>query len=1422
MTGSNVENLDRDMYLVGLSALEKRIGCNLKSAALFSVEIGKTFSVEKAPPSYLSEWIEAPRLKRCTHGKYETVSFVNGRRSISGYDKRIECKLRRMPPPEYPNALRIEYRVKNKLGQDLNISGMSPSRLGEQDIYKRLIAEWGRTYFSILKSSGGASVPFPRNVRELDNMLIAKGLAGIDLPQLFSEIRSNTASRAISAQSGSRLRKAIRAKAQSDYALPSTLASEVDGLVLEVLSQEGISLPQAKSRTFSSSTGNSSADPGSFDRWRTVDYDDNPLPRMGDMEKALEKRFISPNFQFLKDIDESLLMPAAQAERFIAEDPAVALAKLRLFAERAAKTAAAHLGIYVEEREEFVETLRNLSWRRAFDERLADLFHAIRKDGNQAVHAGYANASDALRDLRYAQRIAEWLYRVVRDPGFRAPPFVAPPPGGATEAIAAELSAARERIAELEREAAQARGETQAERSARIAAAAEKERIWEELSKALSLAAETEDSRRREAERYEEELARIRAKAPRADSEEAVKKTAAAMQASLGMDFDEAETRELIDAQLRAAGWEADSAKLRYSSGARPEKGMNKAIAEWPCAGGKRADYVLFKGLEAVAVVEAKRASKNVPSVLDQAASYARSVEYEGWEASGGPWEGHRVPFAFATNGRPYLAQLKEASGIWFRDLRKPGNHARPLEGWYSPDGLSGLLKIEVEAGEQRLDDFGFELDFPLRYYQKDAILAAEGAIRRGKRRALLAMATGTGKTKTCIALLYRLLASGLFRRALFLVDRTALGEQAAGAFKETKIRGLRSFAEDFGIREFGTGRPEPETRVTIATVQSLVRRLFDPEAADRPGVDDYDLIVVDEAHRGYLLDRELSDEELEFRSYDEYVSKYRRVLDYFDAVRIGLTATPAPQTTDIFGHPVHYYSYRQAVVDGYLVDHHPPIQIETELSRAGIHWNAGESVPVYRPDRGQIELFETPDELAFDVADFNRRVVTRPFNAAIAGYLADRLDPYGRRKTLVFCATDLHADIFVEELKKAFTERYGELPDETVRKITAAATEPLTQIRRFKNETLPNVAVTVDLLTTGIDVPQITALVFIRRVNSRILYEQMLGRATRLCEELGKDYFEIYDAVALYETMKDWTDMKPVAVNPNIGFAELIREITEADALPPAQAQAARKTALDQLKAKLRRKVRRMADTSRSAFQAKTGMSPEAFVEALAAAAPGEAAALLADHPHLGAWLDAEGTGNKVPLVISEHADKLVSAKRKYFIADNAQDYLELFKKYLQSHLNDIAALRAVTTKPSSLTRKDLKELLISLDEAGFAESSLRQAWQEATNQDIAASVIGYIRRQMLGDDLVPWDARVDAAVARLKATHSFLPPQLQWLDRIARQLKVELVVDRQVLDSGVFKKEGGGYNRINSIFKGELERTLGELAELLWRSPA
>src|SRR5262249_43823852 len=152
-------------------------------------------------------------------------------------------------------------------------------------------------------------------------------------------------------------------------------------------------------------------------------------------------------------------------------------------------------------------------------------------------------------------------------------------------------------------------------------------------------------------------------------------------------------------------------------------------------------------------------------------------------------------------------------------------------------------------------------------------------------------------------------------------------------------------------------------------TVQGLVQRVLSPgEDTARLPVDEYDCIVVDECHRGYLLDRELSDTELGFRSYDEYISKYRRVLDYFDAVKIGLTATPALHTTEIFGAPIFTYSYREAVVDGYLVDHEPPVQIKTQLAADGIVWRVGEQVQVYDARKSQVDLFTTPDEIRIDV----------------------------------------------------------------------------------------------------------------------------------------------------------------------------------------------------------------------------------------------------------------------------------------------------------------------------------------------------------------------------------------------------------------------------------------------------------------------
>jgi type I restriction enzyme R subunit len=889
----------------------------------------------------------------------------------------------------------------------------------------------------------------------------------------------------------------------------------------------------------------------------------------------------------------------------------------------------------------------------------------------------------------------------------------------------------------------------------------------------------------------------------------------AASTAASAVELDEADTRKLIDEQLREVGWTVDSGTLTYAKGARPEKGKDLAIAEWPTASGP-ADYVLFVGLMPVAAVEAKRKNIDVSGALQQAKRYSRTFKPDdGLMSPGGPWREFNVPFVFSSNGRPYLRQLATRSGTWFCDLRNPANLGHALDGWYTPDGLTALLKRDEGRAHEQLKNEPFNYGFPLRYYQQTAIQAAEAAIGQGQRDMLLAMATGTGKTKTCIALIYRLLKAQRFRRVLFLVDRSALGEQAANAFKDTRMETLQTFADVFGIKEIGDQRPDSDTAVHVATVQGLVQRVLYPsEGVAPPPVDQYDCIVVDECHRGYLLDRELSDTEMGFRSFEDYISSYRRVLDYFDAVKIGLTATPALHTTEIFGAPIFSYGYREAVIDGYLVDHEPPVQINTQLSTSGIVWRAGEQVAVYDPRQNQVDLFTTPDEIRIDVEDFNRKVITESFNRVVCEYLAGELDPSSRQKTLIFCVNDAHADLVVDQLKKAFVKQYGSVEDDAVLKITGAADKPLQLIRRYKNELDPNVAVTVDLLTTGIDVPEICNLVFLRRVNSRILFDQMLGRATRLCDEIGKEAFRVFDAVKIYEALQNVTAMQPVVVNPGISFTQLSRELGE------VKADSERSLVRDQFIAKLQRKKRHLSESQAQDFETRAGMPPDAFIRQLRTMALPDIAAWFTQNPDLGEILDRKGYAIRPPTYFSVHEDTLIGTERGYGKANKPEDYLKEFSEFIQSRSNTIPALVTVLTRPRELTRKQLRELALELDRAGFSEASLSTAWREMTNQDIAARIVGYIRKAAMGDALVPYDQRVDRALQSILASKAWTTPQRQWLQKIAAQTNANLIVDRAALDDPdlVFKREGGGFSRLDRIFGGDLQQVLDAFNDSLW----
>jgi type I restriction enzyme R subunit len=406
-----------------------------------------------------------------------------------------------------------------------------------------------------------------------------------------------------------------------------------------------------------------------------------------------------------------------------------------------------------------------------------------------------------------------------------------------------------------------------------------------------------------------------------------------------------------------------------------------------------------------------------------------------------------------------------------------------------------------------------------------------------------------------------------------------------------------------------------------------------------------------------------------------------------------------------------------------------------------------------------------------------------------------------------------------VRLLTEAFEARYGPVPDDTVAKITAAADDPGGLLRRYKNERRPAVAVTVDLLTTGVDVPEIVNLVFLRRVKSRILYEQMLGRATRLRPDLygagePKDVFHVYDAVDLYAALEPHTDMKPVVKTAAVSVGALLEDLERAVA---AGTQDAQRLIHEQLVAALRRRRRRLegaADLVDAAVESTSAATPAGASDAAASPsarrgigglidhlrhlAPAHAATFLRARPALVDVLDRHGLGG-TRLVVSNHEDALRVVEHGYG-SDTAgarqrpQDYLDAFAAYLRDHLNEIPALLVVTRRPRDLTRADLRELRLALDRAGFPEAALRAAWRDVTNQDVAASIIGYVRRQALGDPLVPYAERVARAVDRILAARPWTDAQRRWLRRIGQQMERELVVDRQALDSEQFREQGAG----------------------------
>ncbi|MFC2651930.1 MAG: type I restriction-modification system endonuclease [Capnocytophaga gingivalis] len=1081
------------------------------------------------------------------------------------------------------------------------------------------------------------------------------------------------------------------------------------------------------------------------------------------------------NFEFLKEIEPHILYRIAHlAETYLYTDPNGCLMKLRQFAEVMVNEVFQIEHIVLPYDNNQANRISVLKREGIIEHQLGRILNELRQRGNEAVHAGFDSLTSAKTLLQMAYHLAQW-YALSYGEGTGGHTFVMPQEEDIPNA--AELQAEKEAQDQQIKALTEQLLELQKQQS-----------YWEAAQTKEFIKAQKERARRTQ-------------------------------QYTKNLQLSEAETRQLIDAQLCEAGWQADTEHLRYSKGTRPEKGKNLAIAEWPTDKGF-ADYALFFGLQLVGIVEAKAKHKDISSILsNQCKDYATHIKKEHACYLIGQWGDYQVPFLFATNGRKYLKQLDTKAGIWFLDVRDSGNISKALQGWKSPQGLLEDLALDIAKATQDLAKTPYD---PLRDpnglnlhpYQIRAVEATEKALANGHRSVLLSMATGTGKTRTLLAMIYRFLAAKRFKRILFLVDRNVLGRQAFRDFEKLKVKDLFSLNNIYHINKLEDKILEEGMELKISTVQGLVRRIIYREGEPLLTPSDFDLVIIDEAHRGYILDQEMDDNELTFRNQNDFISKYTTVVNYFDAVKIAVTATPALHTRSLFGDPIFEYTYPEAVIDGHLVDYNPPYEIITHNSSKGIHYGKGEVIQIMDIENNEhIDFCTLEDEMNFEVEHFNRKVIVESFNRSVLELVAQRIDPTDEVKTLIFAVDDAHADLIVKILKEIYAARG--IGDSFVQKITGSIGDSKrieSAIKNFRNEQEPNIAVTVDLLTTGVDIPKIGNLVFLRRVKSRILYEQMMGRATRPCPEIGKESFNVYDAVKMFRKIQKVTEMLPVVCNPNTNIEDIFTAIELATDKNTLQHY------LRQLIARLQRSVKGIHEKAAKDFCTRTeGVTPKDFVETLKnTSLEAIRESVRKNRENILELLFALRKNNYK--YISDRPDMVKEVNQIYGKeGSHPEDYITEFRKYIAENKDKLTALNILYTQPRSFTHSDLRRLRIDLEKAGYPLRQLNEAWNDIQKVDMTLDIISAVRTLALGNNPIDYKKRLENAFAKLNENHDFDAIERKILKNIEKMLLQEQFIEKEDFNKGAFQNEGG-YHALQKKFRTPLDTIIEELREYLF----
>ncbi|OWY20124.1 restriction endonuclease subunit R [Sphingobacteriales bacterium UPWRP_1] len=603
--------------------------------------------------------------------------------------------------------------------------------------------------------------------------------------------------------------------------------------------------------------------------------------------------------------------------------------------------------------------------------------------------------------------------------------------------------------------------------------------------------------------------------------------------------------RDNIDRQLIACGWLVQpKSKINLSAG------IGVAVREYSTDVGP-ADYVLFVDGKPVGIIEAKREEEGHKLTIheEQAEDYATAkLKYLNHQ---------KLPFVYLSTGKVTT----------FTDFRDPKPRGRTIFTFHRPETLRAWLK-KTKSVRAALHDLNNLPQEGLRECQINAITNLEKSFKQNKPRALIQMATGSGKTFTAITSVYRLLKlkdnnnNNVVRRILFLVDTKNLGEQAEQEFMSYLPNDdNRKFTELYGVHRLKSKHIPDDNHVYISTIQRLYAVLkgqdleesaeeenpnekWQPkevppvEYNEKLPIEFFDFIVIDECHRSIY-------------------NLWMQVLDYFDAFQVGLTATPDSRTIAYFKQNlVSEYSHEMAVADGVNVGYDVYL-IDTKITQQGATLWKGAYIETREKltRKKRLELLDedetyTAQQLDNDIVNPNQiRLIIRTFKEHLPAMFPDRYDKDGNfevPKTLIFAKTDSHADDIIQIVREEFNEG-----NRFCKKITYKTNEdPKSVLAQFRNDYYPRIAVTVDMIATGTDVKPLECLLFMRDVKSRNYFEQMKGRGTRVinfddlkkvspCAKITKDHFVIVDAIGVTKSLK--TDSRPLEKKPGVSLKDLL-----------------------------------------------------------------------------------------------------------------------------------------------------------------------------------------------------------------------------------------------------------------------------------------